>query len=51
MDDFCETAQMILNENGYEDWEVEDDCLLIGPDGELYEWDHARSPLRKLGFI
>ena len=44
-------AQELLNWNGYDDWTVEDDAVLIDPDGNRVEWDHPSSPLRKLGLI
>lgn len=51
-----DTAQEILNANGYEDWTVVDDAVLECPCGHLIEWDgicpegHV-SPLRELGMI
>ncbi len=48
---FDEVGQEILDENGYEDWEVVDDSLLRDPDGNLVEWDNPRSPFRLMGMI
>lgn len=51
-----EIAQQLLDENGYEDWTVEDDSILVCPHGNCIEWDGAcpdgcLSPLRELGLI
>lgn len=51
-----EMAQAILDENGYEDWTVEDDSILISPNGHMVEWDGVSpdgevSPLRLIGLI
>lgn len=43
-------ARQILDDNGFEDWEV-DDSTVTDPDGNVLEWDHPRSPLRLLGLI
>lgn len=45
-----------LNEHGYGDWEIVDDCVLISPNGHRVEWDgrspdNEVSPMIKLGLI
>jgi hypothetical protein len=51
-----ETARELLDENGYQDWDVVDDSILSCPHGNEIEWDGACpdgcvSPLRELGVI
>jgi len=51
-----EIAQEILNDNGFEDWIVEDDSVLTSPNGHRIEWDGVSpdgevSPLMTLGLI
>lgn len=51
-----EIAQELLDDNGFDDWEVIDDVTLCSPNGHHIEWDGVSpdgevSPLRELGFI
>lgn len=54
MDDY---AQDLLDNSGYEDWEVEDDSILVCPHGNRIEWDGQSgdcgciSPLIEMGII
>ena len=48
--------QEYLNDNGFEEWEVVDDCVLISPNGHRIEWDGRSpdgevSPMIQLGMI
>ena len=51
-----EMAQELLNENGFDDWEVVDDCVIICPHGDQIEWDGmcpkgCVSPLMEMGLV
>lgn len=53
---YDEIGQQVLDENGYEDWEVVDDSIIVSPLGHEIEWDGVSpdgevSPFRILGFI
>lgn len=52
----AEQGQEILNESGFSDWEVVDDCVLVSPNGHEIEWDGIspdgeESPFLTLGLI
>lgn len=51
-----EAFQELLNSEGYEDWTVENDSVLISPNGHRVEYDGTspdgeESPLRLMGMI
>jgi hypothetical protein len=51
-----ELAVMLLEENGFDNWEVESDVTLICPCGDTIEWDGTCSdgcvsPLIQLGVM
>jgi hypothetical protein len=51
-----EMARELLDENGYTDWEVVDESVLVCPHGHPIEWDGqcpqgCVSALRQLGVI
>lgn len=52
----ADEAQAILDEAGFGDWTVENDAVLISPNGHRVEWDGRspdgeESPLLILGLI
>lgn len=53
---YAEDAQEILNANGFGEWEVEDDSVIICPHGNAIEYDGSCSdgcisPFLTLGLI
>lgn len=56
MDDMIDTLYDLLDEAGYDEWDIEDDVTLICPHGHPIEWDGkcpegCDSPLKKMGLI
>ena len=53
---YAEEAQAILSSNGFEEWEVEDDSVIVCPHGDKIEFDGycprgCTSPFLELGII